>query len=89
MALFLSPAKAGFWILRGLIPGLRSLRSLTRGYTLPPLRGLLSRIHQPSIWAKVQRPTAYCPLPTAYFLSAHYILRAPARSRPSLRAIQL
>ena len=28
------------------IPGLRSLRSLTRGYYLPPLRGLLSQTSQ-------------------------------------------
>jgi hypothetical protein len=40
----LSAAKAGLGSFGGyVIPGLRSLRSLTRGYYLPPLNGSLSR----------------------------------------------
>ncbi len=38
---FLSPAR-GLGSLGDVIPGLRSLRSLTRGYYLPPLRGSLT-----------------------------------------------
>jgi len=38
---FLSPAKAGSFVLGRFDPGLRSLRSLTRGYHLPPLHGWL------------------------------------------------
>jgi len=37
-----SPAKAGLESFGDVIPGLRSLRSLTRGYYLSPLRGWLS-----------------------------------------------
>ena len=40
---FLSPAKAGSGLNDGVIPGLRSLGSLTRGYHLSPLRGSLMR----------------------------------------------
>lgn len=36
-----SPAKAGAGIIGDVIPGLRSLRLLTRGYILSPLRGSL------------------------------------------------
>ena len=39
----LSPAKAGSGSLGDVIPGLRSLRSLTRGYHLSPLRGSLKQ----------------------------------------------
>ena len=35
---------AGLGSLGDVIPGLRSLRSLTRGYYIPPLRGWLSQI---------------------------------------------
>ena len=39
-----SPAKAGAEFKMGsVIPGLRSLRSLTRGYYLSPLRGSLTQ----------------------------------------------
>jgi hypothetical protein len=38
----LSPAKAGLEFGLDVIPGLRSLHSLARGYTLPPLRGSLT-----------------------------------------------
>jgi hypothetical protein len=39
----LSPAKAGLGFLGEVIPGLRSLRSLTRGYYPSPLRGSLTQ----------------------------------------------
>ena len=34
---------AGLGFLGDMVPGLRTLRSLTRGYTMPPRRGSLSR----------------------------------------------
>jgi len=37
----LSPASRALNLRGDVIPGLRSLRSLTRGYYLPPLRGWL------------------------------------------------
>src|ERR1700687_1896327 len=40
---FLSPAKAGSGIQGDVVPG---LRSLTRGYILPPLRGSLTPTNQ-------------------------------------------
>jgi hypothetical protein len=39
----LSPAKAGFGIEGDMTPGLRSLRSLTRGYYMSPLCGSVTR----------------------------------------------
>jgi hypothetical protein len=40
---FFPTDSAGSVIQRNVIPGLHSLRSLTRGYLLPPLRGSLTR----------------------------------------------
>ena len=40
-----------------MIPGLRSPRSLTRGYYMPPLRGWLARTSSMSVWLRTKERT--------------------------------